>query len=246
MTIYTPAPEAGLICSKCWRPDGRAGQFGEEYTWHWTRGVDNRLAVAPVPSVVPVSRRRDRMLNVAEVATRLGVSTTRVRRLDNEGQLAPDSRDGINGGRLYSVERIDAIDPATIERWRANCRSDTEEKLLKVGEVGALLGVSSSKVRELVEAGMLVAKRFRAGGHLYFRQGDVNQFDRSKLGDFSLQPIGEAAKAVGLTVDTLRRLVSQKQIASARTVGRQLHFDVALLRSELGALGLATRDDGGA
>ena len=246
MTIYTPAPEAGLICSKCWRPDGRAGQLGEEYTWHWTRGVDNCLAVAPPPSVVPVSRRRDRMLNVAEVATRLGVSTTKVRRLDNEGQLAPDSRDGINGGRLYSVERIDALDPATIERWRANCRSDTEEKLLRVGEVGALLGVSSSKVRELVEAGMLAAKRLRVGGHLYFRQGDVDQFDRSELGALSLQPIGETAKAVNLTVDTLRRLVAQKQITSGRTVGRQLHFDVALLRSELGAIGFATRGDGGA
>ena len=242
MTVYTPAPEAGLICSKCWRPDGRAGQLGEEYTRHWIRDADGRLMVVSAPSVSTISRSRDRMLTVVEVARRLGVSTSAVRRLDVEGQLVPDSRDGVNRGRLYSVERINELDVEKIERWRTRFGAATEEGLLGTGDVATLLGVAPSIVRDFVEAGRLPVARVSEGGYLHFRRADVDEFDRGQLDAYFHQTISEAAAAVGLSVDTLRRLADQGKITSLRTVGRRRYFDVARLREELCVRGFSASE----
>ncbi len=244
MTIYTPAPEAGLICSKCWRPDGRHGQLGEEYTRHWIRDGEGRLVAASSPSVAPVSRQRDRMLTVSEVAERLRISSSAVRRLDLEGQLVPESRDGINRGRLYSNRQVDELTPRTIEGWQSRFGTDTEVELLSTGDVVTLLGVTTSHVRDFVDSGQLKVARVSAGGRLHFRREDVDQLNPNLLDAYSHVAISDAATAVGLSPDMLRRLSDDGRIHSFRTAGRRRHFDLAVLREELDALGIYVDADG--
>ena len=48
--------------------------------------------------------------------------------------------------------------------------------------------------------------------------------------------IGEAAKAIGVSVDSLRRWERQGRITSEKTIGGHRRYDVEKLRSEMAAI----------
>ena len=235
LTIYTPAPEAGLICAKCWRPDGRSGQLGEEYTRRWRRTTDGTYEVAPVPAVSPGVRGSDRTLTVAEVANRLELSASGVRQLDRDGILSPDSRDGVNSGRLYSLSRIEALSATDVERWRERFTPRDESELLSTADVVALLGVSPKLVREIVRVGCLSVAESTPGGHRRYRRADVDRIERASIEAFQYRPIGEAAREVGLTTTTLRRLAERGRVHSYVTATGHRRFDLGRLKEEVHA-----------
>lgn len=236
LTIYTPAPEAGLICAKCWRPDGRIGQLGEEYTRRWRRRVDGTYEVVCAPAVSSAARVSDRMLTVTEVASRLGLSASAVRTLDREGVLTPDSRDGLNRGRLYSLARIEALSAADVERWRERFTPHGESDLLSTADVAALLGVRPSFVRDVARAGRLAVAEVTPGGQRRYHREDVDRLDPAGVAALQYRPIGEAAREVGVMVTTLRSLAERGHVHSYITLTGQRRFDLAALKEELDAL----------
>jgi len=244
LTIFTPAPEAGLICAKCWRPEGRSGQLGEEYVRRWRRKADGSYEVAPAPAVSSAVRDVDRTLTVTEVASRLGLSANGIRTLDREGALIPDSRDGVNRGRLYTLARIEALSDAEVERWRERFGGPVETDLLSTADVAALIGVAPSLVRDLAIAGCLPVAESTPGGHRRYRREDVDVLDRAGIEAFQYRPIGEAAKAVGLTAVTLRSLAERGHVHHYRTLLGHRRFDIVALKEELSALNPVIADSG--
>ncbi|MDA8295245.1 MAG: hypothetical protein M0004_01430 [Actinomycetota bacterium] len=238
MTIYTPAPEAGLICAQCWRPEGRAGQLGEEYTWHWIRDADGSYRVANAPIVSPGRRSRDRHLTIAEVGERLGLSDYAVRELDREEQLLPDSRAGINGGRLYRAERIDAIPPDARERWQARFGARAEYALLRTGDVAVLLECSVAVVRDLANDRVLRVAAVTAGNQRRFERADVDRVDPAIVAAYRLCPVGDAAKMFGLGASTLRQLANEGSVHFQTTPTGHRRFDLETLRGDLERLHL--------
>lgn len=243
MTIFTPAPEAGLICSVCWRPEGHCGQLGEEYTWRWRRGTDGSYCVDPVPAVSPARRSRDRHLSVSEVACRLGISSSAVRELDHEGELNPDSRAGQNSGRLYLAERIDAVSEETREHWRTRFGTHFDSDLLRLSDVAALLNCTPTIASDLANTGLLPVAFATSGRHRRFRRADVDQLDRSGIDAYRFTPILEAATAFGLLVGTLGDLAKQGKVHTHITLSGQRRFDLDVLRAELDKLGLVGSPD---
>jgi len=243
MTIFTPAPEAGLVCSVCWRPEGRCGQLGEEYTWRWRRDTTGSYGVDPVPAVTPARRSRDRHLSVSEVANQLGISSTAVRALDRDGELVPDSRAGINCGRLYLAERIDAVSKDARERWQLRFSPPSDSDLLDMADVAALLNCTVKIVQDLANEGLLPVDFTTPGRHRRFRRADVDQLDRSEIDAYRFTPILEAATAFGLVVETLRDLAKQGKVHTYITLSGQRRFDLDVLRVELDKLDLVGSPD---
>jgi DNA-binding transcriptional MerR regulator len=243
MTIFTPGPEAGLICSVCWRPEGRSGQLGEEYTKHWYRETDGTYLVKPAPAVSPARRNRDRHLSVSEVAGLLGIPAWAVRELDRDGELLPDSRAGINHGRLYLAARIESVSDDARERWRTRFGESSDSDLLWTSDVAALLDCSSSLVRDFANAGLLTVASVTTGGQRRFKRADIDQLDRAGVEAYRMTPMGEACTAVGLTYATLWRLVNQGKVDSLVTSLGHHRFDLDELRVELSRLDLLGSPD---
>lgn len=239
LVIYTPAPEAGLICETCWRPEGRRGQLGEEHTRRWVRDPDGSYRVGEAPAVSAASEKRDRLLAVTEVATRIGISAWGVRELDRLGELLPDSRGGSQGGRLYGATRIAALPEQTLALWRARYVRSRDPELLSVADVAALRSCPPKLVSDFAIAGVLPVAARGPNGRRLFRREDVDQLDRAGIDAYGLTPVGEAAASFGLPPTTLRDLALGAHVRAHVTLLGQRRFDLDELRDDLDKLGLA-------
>lgn len=238
LTLYLPAPEtgSGLVCPRCWRPQGQDTVLVESYTKAWA-ATPVGYQIATPPLVEKAARDRDRLLSVGEVAERLAISRNGVRRLDAEGALVPAERTGHNQARLYRMCDLDAVPARELATWHARFGAK-DDGLLGASDAAAILGCHPSLVADLVEAGHLaVAARTDGGNRRYARQ-DVEALRGDAIDAYALNEIGDTARAVGLPVTSLRRLASAGLVPSATTIFGQRRFDIEEVEAALNEIGL--------
>lgn len=240
LTIYLPAPEtgSGLICGHCWRAEGLAAALPGDYAEPWVRTTAGDHAIDVHQAVTPAKPQRDRLLTTTESAHRLGISADGVRRLDRDGELAPTTRHGSNGGRLYAAAALDAVRPETLASWQARFGPSDDDGLLATADVAALLECTPALVRDMRQAGILVPAATTPGGHARYRREDVNVIDRDGIRAYELTEIGAAAEAVGLPTHTLRDLSNDGLVPCNWTVMGSRRFDIDAIKAALQELDL--------
>lgn len=245
LTIYLPAPEtgSGLICARCWRPDGVIAALPGDYAERWVRADDGDYVVDVRQAVTPAKAERDRLLTTTEAAEQLGISATGVRQLDTDGELVPTSRHGINSGRLYSLAVLDAVPEETLARWRERFGCKDDDGLLGTADVAALLNCSTGLVRDMRRAGVLVPVATTSGGHSRYRRADVDAIDRADIRAYDLAEIGAAAETVGLPTATLRSLADDGLVPCAWTILGHRRFDIDAISTALEDLDLLSSPD---
>lgn len=245
LTIYLPAPEtgSGLICARCWRPDGLVSALPGDYAEPWVRADDGGYVVDVRQAVTPAKAERDRLLTTTEAAEQLGISTFGVRQLDTEGELVPASRHGSNSGRLYSPAVLDAVPEETLARWRERFGPGDDDGLLSTADVAALLDCSPDLVRDMRRVRVLVPAATTSGGHSRYRRHDVDAIDRAGIRAYDLAEIGVVAEAVGLPTATLRSLADDGLVPSARTILGHRRFDIDAVSAALENLDLLASAD---
>jgi DNA-binding transcriptional MerR regulator len=245
LTLYLPAPEtgSGLICRRCWHAEGLDAQLPAEYAEPWVVS-DGTYVVDVLSAVSPTKPSRDRLLTTTEAAKVLGITPWCLRDLDRTDDLLPTERTGVNGGRLYSLALLELVSEERRTAWRQRAvGGQNDDGLLDASDVAAVLGCAVPLVRKFAEAGALPVAATTAGGHRRYRREDVDAVDRAGIHAYDLTPIAEAAQAMGMPENTLRKLSNAGLVPFELTTLRQRRYDIGPLREALRRLDLDATPD---
>jgi excisionase family DNA binding protein len=158
------------------------------------------------------------LISSREVADRLGVSQATVLRAVARGTLKP-SETTPGGHRRFSLEEVSAVAGAPrLELLR-------KTRLISSGAAARILAVSQHTIVRACREGRLKPDETTPGGHLRFSEDRMR-----RLAPLTQQLVGSggAARALGLTVDKLRRAVSHGEVTPATvTPGGHRRFSTA-------------------
>jgi excisionase family DNA binding protein len=158
------------------------------------------------------------LISSREAAERLGVSQATVLRAVARGTLKPfETTPG--GHRRFSLEEVAAVAgaprPALLRKTR----------LISTGAAARILAVSQHTIVRACREGRLKPDETTPGGHLRFSEDRMR-----RLAPLTKQLVGSggAARALGLTVDKLRRAVTHGEVTPATvTPGGHRRFSTA-------------------
>gem|GEM_PF-1088701 len=157
------------------------------------------------------------LISSKEVANRLGVSQATVLRAVARGTLKPvETTPG--GHHRFCLEDVDSVAGAPSARL-------AHTRLISTGSAAQLLAVSQHTIVRACREGRLEPDETTPGGHLRFSEDRIRQ-----LAPLTNELVGSggAARALGLSVDMLRRAVTQGVVTPAAvTPGGHRRFAAA-------------------